>query len=252
MLHIGNGHNMGLGDLTILTAIAKQTECVVELPPGGEKYAVLFNDLAYVKITEKPTFTAVDESSTDLWVCDKMRTLNKEADAGLDVDDYMPIIFPSKAALEWARATLNKDMLPMKPNCSAQHKLTRECHPQKWDRLVKALVSSDAFKDVEIVQFGITDNFDKLFGATVKLDWSIERLAAAYSVIGRYVGIDTGDLHVALAVGCKCLVFHPGECPGYRHNRWKYEHENIRYVNFNEMETIDERYVSDFFGRVLG
>lgn len=45
MFNIGNGKSVGLGDYTILTAIAKQCDCVVEMPPEAAKYAVLFSDL---------------------------------------------------------------------------------------------------------------------------------------------------------------------------------------------------------------
>lgn len=254
MLTIGCGKNVGLGDLTTLTAIAKQTDCVIELPPGAEKYAILFNDLALVKITENPVMTTVP--GEDLRIRDKMVMLNTLADNDnvmLDVNDFMPKINVSKQAIARVceRYDLRGSMYALKINCSQQHRLVRECMPDKWANVLNILRGDHGLVSdfsARFLQLSTSDNCTEIEGLQQVQDLPLDELIAVYHVIGRYVGINTGDWHLAMATGCKCLVFHPGQCPAYNHKRWIYEHPNVLYMQFNEMETLDADLVSDFFG----
>lgn len=76
-----------------------------------------------------------------------------------------------------------------------------------------------------VVQFGPAptyhdkDPFEALPGAVVIRGLSVRQLAACYHVIGRFIGGDSGDYHLMLAVGGKaaCLVPPHSDPMGYRH-----------------------------------
>ncbi len=53
-------------------------------------------------------------------------------------------------------------------------------------------------------------------------DLPIRQQAAIYAVIGRYIGPDTGDYHLMLAVGGQCDVLVPLSSPTYSHQHFHY------------------------------
>lgn len=96
-----------------------------------------------------------------------------------------------------------------------------------------------------VVQFGPAptyhdkDPFESLPGVTVIRGLSVRQLAACYHVIGRFIGGDSGDYHLMLAVGGKaaCLVPQHSDPMGYRHWDllydkvcWGEERPRVRYA----------------------
>lgn len=82
---------------------------------------------------------------------------------------------------------------------------------------------------VQFVMFGLSSshvkhNFQqvKLKGVYTAWDYSIRHQAAIYHQIGRYIGPDTGDLHLMLAVGGATDVLVPP-------SRWDYDHNHFHY-----------------------
>lgn len=67
-------------------------------------------------------------------------------------------------------------------------------------------------------------------GALTMWDYKIRKLAALYSVIGRYIGPDTGDMHLMLAVGGKVDVLVPKSA-------WHYDHNHFHY---RDIDFVDE------------
>lgn len=71
-------------------------------------------------------------------------------------------------------------------------------------------------------------------------DLPIREQAAIYHAVGRYIGPDTGDYHMMLAVGGQCDVLVPSNSPAYRYQFFHYGPEcwlgqpsRVRYHNWN-------------------
>lgn len=84
-------------------------------------------------------------------------------------------------------------------------------------------------RDYTILKFGtkktqtnIYNNYEDFDGVVSVPDLNLRQLAACYHVIGTYVGTDTGDHHLMLAVGGNCRVFVPPSA-------WHYNHKRILY-----------------------
>lgn len=83
--------------------------------------------------------------------------------------------------------------------------------------------------DVTFLSFGLSKNHAKHNFASVALpeiktffDWDIRKQAAAYAVVGRYAGPDTGDYHLMLAAGGTCDVLVPDQTTTYRYQFFHY------------------------------
>jgi len=96
------------------------------------------------------------------------------------------------------------------------------------------------------LQFGRTEDekFTKLSNCIPIRGLSLRETAACYSVIGEYLGGDTGDYHLMLAAGGKATVLIPEENLnlGYNYNDLIYKPENfensisrVRYINFHKI-----------------
>ena len=75
-----------------------------------------------------------------------------------------------------------------------------------------------------LVQFGLDSTLEPLPNAIQMRGLGLRELASVYHAIGNYIGIDTGDYHLMLAVGGKCIVFVPPDNPamGYSCLEWHY------------------------------
>lgn len=96
-------------------------------------------------------------------------------------------------------------------------------------------IATKLSKTHTVLQFGVVDNF---MGSTHKMFTPLEgavhirglptrQLAALYHAIGKYIGGDTGDYHLMVAVGGKAIVLIPPNNPaaGYPYQRLLYKDE---------------------------
>lgn len=209
--HIGS-QVTGLGDVLLLTPLCRQTPCLVELPKKAERFAFLFDGLAAVQITDNAVHSP--DLGDDHFARCKLRA------AGLNVDDYLPRIDTQidkeTEGIIWCNSV------------STVHRHLRELP-----------------KNIELEVLSKLSNL-KITKAdpNIQLKEKIE----IFKKSGKYVGCDTGDYHLMLALGGKCLVLVPDDCPDYRHARWHYNSPMVRYIPFKDWQVINENYVSNFFG----
>jgi len=126
-----------------------------------------------------------------------------------------------------------------------------KCSPRACDvrtppqEIMAAIVAANP--DVSFLNFGLSKNHAKhnffnltVPGITTFLDLPVREQAAIYHVVGRYVGPDTGDYHMMLAVGGKTDVLCPTSSPSYSYRFFHYnelcwlgETPRARYFNWN-------------------
>jgi len=213
---IGSGKDsVGLGDILLLTPICRQADCVVQLPPRAERFACLFDDLAEVRIVDNPV--NLSNVGDDHYAKCKLRGL------GLDENDYIPDLMR-----RWSRQA-NGNII-FKTTCS-----------HKWQKL-RGLpdVVVDGIKGAGIRH---------LVNADTMLECTIDEKISWYQQSLRYIGCDTGDYHLMLALGGKCIVLVPDNCEQYEYRRWHYIDYpgRVKYVNFKDWETVNADFVTNFF-----
>lgn len=234
MLRIGSPlGSSGLGDITILTAICKQAPCIVELPPKVERFARIFKGLAEVEIKENPTVTG--EAGGGLYIKRKLRFLS------LNEEDCLPKIVLDEEDKKFVAANANtyNKTIAFVPNCSAQWAYIRETKKENWLPFLEDF-KKDGFR---IIQFGISSNITD-FGDLVdevKADLSVEELIRYFAAIGKYVGVETGDLQVMAALSGKIYCFYPNTNLYYSPLEWQYKNvDSIYYFPFEALQYKDK------------
>lgn len=202
----------GLGDTLTITPLAERLgdRAVMCLPPSMERFAPLFYGLCQTRITEDyPEFIT---PSGQRFIESKLRMF------GFDCEDgkMLPII---KLSDDELAAPLNNSVI-LSAACAKQWEHIRTRPADWWKPVVDELA-----KLAQPIQFSPYD--------------PVRQVAARMRSIPYYFGTNSGPWHVAMAVGCRCLVVDADECDGYDPKLWRYHlPERCEYVGFDTTNII--------------
>lgn len=222
--------SQGLGDLLTLSPICKQVpECIVELTPGAKRFACLFENIcSEIRYVDRPVSTpAVGDGH---WSKQRLRAL------GLPEDDYFPYVAITQQQLEHGKELIKNysDPVILISNCSKTWAHDRQIDPEKIQELVNKLSES-----YTVLQFGVSNNLFQLDNVIRLCDVPIEDLMCYYAAIGKYVGISTGDVFLALGVGCEAVVWLPNNS-GVSWDLWNYDYDKVSYIKGGEDAVFQE------------
>lgn len=205
------GGECGLGDLLVMLRYRQfKNDIVITLPTKASHLAPLFYGVAPVFVTDNPAGIPKARPGA-------IPTLELTAAEILDGE-------------AWASEFYNPVIL--KVNCAKRWTHIRETDHLKWQALV------DSMPGRQFIQLGIQSHFRPLNGTVKLLGLDVRKMAALMKAIGIYVGVDTGEMHMAMAVGCKCFVARPSDCVDYPYSMWQYNEPNMNYFGFDEIEKI--------------
>lgn len=228
-----------LGDWLSLTPIlrAKAAENPLVIAPDAPHtrlFAAVYQGMAEVQFTTGP-IPNTPESADD--VCFSQRILNHY---GVTDRNAIPSIDVTEDEVTWARDFLKDYKNPVAFNhTTAAARLDKPFDDICNYRRLPTKLGVDiigALKNAghtvlsfgtKTIQTNIYNNHDDFYDIMVTSlpDLSIRQLAACYKVIGKYVGTDSGDHHMMLAVGGECRLFIPP-------NAWHYQHNRILYFPY--------------------
>jgi hypothetical protein len=214
----------GMGDILLLTAVAKHaTNAEVHLQSSNSKFARFFRDIAE-KIVITDSIIPMPECGNGHYAVRKLRAV------GLENRCYLPYVSVSESEKNEGLQIIQKYRNPIAfvANSSSQWKHEREPEVEYFQNIINNLVSNH-----DILQFGVSSNFTKFINTIPLIDLDIDTLIKYYAAIGRYIGVDTGDAHLMLAVGGICDVHIPRR--GSRiPTEWNYNYPHlIQYTYFN-------------------
>jgi hypothetical protein len=235
---IGSGSDsVGLGDLLLLTPICTEFPgTVVQLPPRAERFAPLFHYLARVELTHNPVCTPN--------VGDGHFAMRKLRAVGRGGASCIPRMAFAQEEIDKARNFLARFENPVAVvvNCAPTWKHVREMDFARWQEIIDRLGDRHT-----LLQFGLSNNIHHLRGVRPLLDLPVRDLACCFFVIGKYLGVDTGDMHLMLAAGGRVVALVPPSSPLYEHDQWHYRPEywggqppRIKYVLFDDYRTVPD------------
>ena len=226
-----------LGDWLSLTPllIARPNSTVIaKESPHTRQFARLYEGLAEVKFTDENIPHTLE---TDEELCFSQRVLNYYK---VDNVNAIPKIFLREDEIEWARKFLEQYQNPVVINNTVGGATSSKpdsdlSNYRRWpDVLTKDIIAALKLNNHTVLRFGtktiqsnIYSNYDEFENVINIPDLNLRQLAACYSVIGKYVGTDTGDMHLMLAVGGSCEVFVPPSAYHYNHDKHHYKPENF-------------------------
>lgn len=211
----------GLGDTLTITPLAEKLgqRAVVCLPSEIEKFAPLFNGLCPVRITDD--YPIFPNPGGERFIESKLRMFGFQCEDG----KTPPVVRITETELAEAKQNLEKEKKTKPPlilhtTCAKQWREIRS-RPPKF------------FKP-------ITDIAAKKWRLTDCTGNDLRFVAAYYAAVRRYFGVNTGNWHLAMAVGCKCLVIDADECDGYNPALWRYSMPTVEYVGFDEANILEK------------
>lgn len=221
----------GIGDTLTITPLveALRGKAILKMPVAMSHLAPLFTKICPVLFTDDyPVFK--HESHDGVWHMaeSKLRAFGKWP------SPIEPTIRITAEETQWARKELG-DINPIAfvPTCKPEWAHIRQRPPEFWKDYIDLLRSK-----FTVLQFGLRD-YPPLTSRLV--GYSIRQIAALYSVIGRYIGVDTGDVHMMLGVGGKALVFNPPATVGHEPVEWEYRNcPRATYVDPNKRLDCDD------------
>ncbi len=193
------------------------SRAVMCLPERMRPYAELFADLCPVRITDD--YPVFPNPGGERFIESKLRLF------GFDCVDgaTLPVVKLTDNELTTLRANASTLTRPLifHTTCAKQWAHMRSRPPAFFAPIADALAK---------------------LGFHVIADLNpanpLRHIAGIYSAIGLYCGVNTGNWHLAQAVGCRCLVIDADACDGYNPALWRYNTPAVEYVGFDQANIL--------------
>jgi ADP-heptose:LPS heptosyltransferase len=222
----------GIGDTLTITPLVEALEgnVILKLPVALAHLAPLFTDLCPVFFTEDyPVFRHESNNQTWHMAESKLRLFGQWS------RPIEPVIRITDEEKEWAADHLEgiKNPIAFVPTCKPEWAHIRQQIPEFWKDYIDLLKTK-----FSVLQFGLDDYATLSHRMT---GYSIRQIAALYSQIRQYIGVDTGDVHMMLGVGGKALVFNPPAMIGHVPAEWEYRScPQVKYVDPSNRRACDD------------
>jgi ADP-heptose:LPS heptosyltransferase len=216
----------GLGDVLLFTSICKYfpMKFTVQLYPEISRFAILFDHIAEVEITDFVNVLPDINNPSSHCSIEKLRNFfGKDADKF----NHLPLVLhfnenSQKKALSILEGI--KNPIVFNPFCSKRWSHIRNMPQEHIETTIKQ------FQTQGVTPIGCyhSDNYKKISGIDNQLiDLDLSVYIHLLRIAGQYVGSNTGDMHLAAAVGCKVYCFNPPSQPEFDHKNWLYNHPSI-------------------------
>ena len=213
-----------LGDNLGLTALAVLTPCRVHMydDVGCRSVSPIFQGVCEVVHDNGSPTTHGPQSNATTHI-GLPTTLRHLIQAGAQGHPALPVMRLTDEEIAKAREFLKPYPNPCVIKCSPQ---VTDARTPPLDIMTQIVRQNPG---VSFLSFGLSKNHAKHNFAYVTtpgihdfFDLPIREEAAIYHLVGRYIGVDSGTYHLALAVGCNCVVLCQEDHPTYRWSLFHY------------------------------
>jgi hypothetical protein len=225
--------NYGMGDTLLMTAICKYFpfKFTILLPKDQEKFKIFFDNLAKVEITDNVPFEIMTKNSLPKLGNGHYTTRMLRGIFGSygDLIDNRPLVISSNFSADtWTYEYLKDKPNPVivSPMCSALAKDIRGISENDCSKIIE-LLKRKRYTPILILSSSYT--YDKNIAEHVLIDLEITKYLSLMKKVGLYYGSNTGDKHLAVAVGAETHVFEPENHPMFNPSEWDYNHPTIKY-----------------------
>lgn len=216
----------GLGDILLYTSVFKHfpMQHTIQLLPEVSRFSVLFDHLAEVEITDQPSVLAdvkypITHASTE-----KLRNFFGST---ADTCNNLPLVLHFDIdAHEKAVGILEGVNNPVifNPYCAKHWSHLRNMPAPLVERTIAEL----KYEGKTPVGCYSSKNYQEVTGVNKEvIDLDLSTYIHLLRIAGEYVGTNTGDMHLAAAVGCKITCYNPPSEAVFNHKNWLYQHPTI-------------------------
>lgn len=221
----------GLGDILLLTAVCKYfpNRFTIQLPKEKERFKILFTGLAQVEICDQSEIQSLPDLGTGHYATRKLRNFFGDAADGMN---NRPLVLHSNPEDEkWAYEFLKKigPAAIFVPTCSKEWANVRNLPKKAIEYSINQIKSTGCTPIV------CQSSSNKIETSEIELvDLDLSKYISLLRQTGGYCGANTGDEHLAAAVGCMTYVFQPRDGNGFFAAEWNYEHPCSSYYIWDD------------------
>lgn len=218
----------GMGDILMLNAVFKHLkgQCIAQIPKDKEKFKVFFDGIANVEIADH--IKILEDIGYGHYSTRKLRNFFGET---ADCLDIRPVVLYSDVESEqWVSNFLKdiKNPVIFVPTCSIGWKELRSIPIELTLNLLDHIKSSGL---TPIVCQGSDNKYDIKNNICIN-NLDIKKYICLLRKVGFYIGANTGDMHLAVGVGAKTVVYQPKPSDKFDPVEWCYIHPSVTYLEF--------------------
>ena len=224
-MNIGT-RSTGLGDILLFTGVLKYfpMQHTIQLLPEVSRFDILFDHIANVEITDSPDkFPDIMNTVTHYGTAKLRNFMGSLA----DTCHPLPLVLHFDIdAHEKALSILDgiKNPVIFNPYCAKHWSHVRNM-PSK---LVDHVVAELQYEGKTPIGCYSSKNYQEVTGVKKEvLDLDLSTYIHLLRIVGEYTGTNTGDMHLAAAVGCKVTCYNPPSRPEFNHINWLYNHPTV-------------------------
>ena len=216
----------GLGDTLLLTSVCKYfpNQFTIQLDENKSRVSCLFSSLANVELVKNEEINELGDIGSGHYATRKLRNFFGEVAEKLD---NRPLVLYSDYESErWAFNYLQDKQKPVivVPTCSKQWHLDRSMPKDLFDNAIARC------KELGFTPIVCQSSSNFMDHSEISLvDCEIAKYICLLRMSKEYVGANTGDEHLATALGCKTTVFQPSYSDSFNRFEWNYSHPNSNY-----------------------
>jgi hypothetical protein len=219
----------GLGDTLLLTSICKHNlgKYTIQLQENKKHFGILFEGLcSNIEITDSPI--KLNDVGYGHYTTMKLKSIY--GDYAELLDNKPLVLYSDYESEQWAQNLIKNINNPIifVPNCSLRWHSIRSLPINKSNEIINILLSSNYTPIVCSDSNNPTVKFDRCVNL---IDLDLKKYVCLLRRVGRYIGCNTGDMHLAISVGAITKVFQPKNAPGFDENNWNYNHPTIEYIH---------------------
>jgi len=218
----------GLGDILLFTSIFKHQpmKYTMQLPFSKKHYEILFSGLANVEITDNPIL--LEDIGNGHYSTQKLR--NVYGDHGNYLDNKPLVLYSDIESEIWAQNVIDniKNPIIFVPYCSLKWHSVRSLSIEKSNIIISDLLSKNYTPIICSIDSNPFPNSDKCINL---LNLDLNKYICLLRKIGKYIGCNTGDMHLAISVGAIVKVFQPSSQLNFNEFNWNYDHPTIEYYS---------------------
>lgn len=224
-----SSESAGLGDTLLLTSICKHEpgKHTIQLPENKKYFEILFKGLcANVEITNFPI--VLKDIGYGHYATRKLRYIY--GDYAELLDNKPLVLYSDYESERWVENFIKNINNPIifVPNCSLKWHSIRSLSINKSNEIINQLLSLNYTPIVCSTSSNVASNFNTYINL---IDLDLKKYICLLRRVGRYIGCNTGDMHLAISVGALTKVFQPKSAPGFEENDWNYNHPSVEYIH---------------------
>lgn len=226
--------NYGMGDTLLMTSVCKYFpfKFTIMLPKDQERYRLFFDNLANVEIIENIPFELLTQYSLkkigDGHYATRMLRSLFGSEYG-DLIDNRPLVLSTNFSSDkWVSNFLSNKRNPVvvSPMCSPLAKEIRGIPEVECRKIIRVLESRGY---TPILMLSTSYQYSADICDNILIDLDLSKYISLLRKCGIYYGSNTGDKHLAVAVGAETHVFEPKNHPMFNPLEWDYNHPSIKY-----------------------